>query len=702
MEQRIKGIISQRTSSGPNTSDATATPTDLLLGKVAYNNEGRFEGTIETYDGANTGGVDLITKQTIEKITNQLILKTGISEEVDVEQIPIDIAYIQSQITEYPTYVETEASRVASVVANLQNENTISFIAFSDAHLNSNDTQSVASNTHCYQGATLISQKVPINFSVHLGDLVAGTKNDTFEIHTNDLINSLRLSSTIELKRLCGNHDANSYNPDIFKNSAELYRYIGRFNKDIVRPSEWVKHNYFYFDLEEKKVRFICLNTGDGYDAPLADGGGITSYQLVWLADLLEQTGTMDDWKFIVMSHHPIHWAGRLPLVLQMLDDYNLGKSGTFEVDEETVSYDFVTNNKARLICTINGHIHNFNYGVAGESHITRVTTPNACFGRNNEYGHTKYGYSLTFARKFGDVEVDEYGNTVTTIDANGKVQSVPIVYPKKANSATDTSFIVYTIDLAKEIIYATCYGAGTDREISFKKVPYYTITNNLTMVSNNNVMSEIAEGKPYKAILTIADSEKFGEVQITMGGVDITSMAYANGVINIENVTGNIIINASIKTEEPIVNIIDLVGAVQGARIKTSTGAHEATPSNTNLCATNLIDLKPYDTRPNSPIVIRSKGVKSSTTINSNIAYCLFDANGNRLANGGGYFKDGFTERSNEFGMTINVDENYHPTITLDYPNDTANTVYGIKIGGFGNIEDWIITINQEIPEGE
>ena len=43
--------------SGINITDATATPSDVLKGKVAYNNEGKIEGTIETYDYNTSEGL---------------------------------------------------------------------------------------------------------------------------------------------------------------------------------------------------------------------------------------------------------------------------------------------------------------------------------------------------------------------------------------------------------------------------------------------------------------------------------------------------------------------------------------------------------------------------------------------------------------------------------------------------------------------
>ena len=73
-----------------------------------------------------------------------------------------------------------------------------------------------------------------------------------------------------------------------------------------------------------------------------------------------------------------------------------------------------------------------------------------------------------------------------------------------------------------------------------------YTITNNLTNVTNSNLYLSIEEGNAYTGTLTATEGYVMTNVTITMGGNDITSTAYNGGNINIESVTGNIVITAS------------------------------------------------------------------------------------------------------------------------------------------------------------
>lgn len=77
-------------------------------------------------------------------------------------------------------------------------------------------------------------------------------------------------------------------------------------------------------------------------------------------------------------------------------------------------------------------------------------------------------------------------------------------------------------------------------------EVTNYTVTNALTNITTSNEATSVASGSSYSATLTALDGFAIEEVAILMGNVDITNTAYNNGVINIESVTGNIVITAS------------------------------------------------------------------------------------------------------------------------------------------------------------
>lgn len=83
-----------------------------------------------------------------------------------------------------------------------------------------------------------------------------------------------------------------------------------------------------------------------------------------------------------------------------------------------------------------------------------------------------------------------------------------------------------------------------------------YTITNNLTNVTSNNSTASVEENASYTATLTAASGYELDTVTVTMGGTDVTSTVYANGVVTISAVTGNVVITAKatmVETESDV-----------------------------------------------------------------------------------------------------------------------------------------------------
>ena len=73
-----------------------------------------------------------------------------------------------------------------------------------------------------------------------------------------------------------------------------------------------------------------------------------------------------------------------------------------------------------------------------------------------------------------------------------------------------------------------------------------YNITNNLTNCTTNNNSLSIEGGSSYSATISANTNYEMSSITVTMGGTDITSSVVNGYVINISNVTGNIVITAS------------------------------------------------------------------------------------------------------------------------------------------------------------
>lgn len=73
-----------------------------------------------------------------------------------------------------------------------------------------------------------------------------------------------------------------------------------------------------------------------------------------------------------------------------------------------------------------------------------------------------------------------------------------------------------------------------------------YTVTNTLSHVTNSNPDTKAVLGHTYLAALEPADGYTLGTATVTMGSTDITATAYDDGIIVIDEVTGNIVITCS------------------------------------------------------------------------------------------------------------------------------------------------------------
>lgn len=100
------------------------------------------------------------------------------------------------------------------------------------------------------------------------------------------------------------------------------------------------------------------------------------------------------------------------------------------------------------------------------------------------------------------------------------------------------------------------------------------TITNNLTNATSSNAAVSIKKSSSYTATITAADGYTLdgATVTVTMGGTDITSAAYANGVITISSVTDDIVI--TIIAKKIVVNLFSKDAVVLNKRHSGSSVA--------------------------------------------------------------------------------------------------------------------------------
>lgn len=440
--------------------------------------------------------------------------------------------------TNVPDYIKTEALSVANRVAKKQAElsNQITFIAMSDAHYAGEQVDnwqeySNISTQHASMAAQIIAYNLNIDFGCHLGDYTFGSANTTVEL-LKAQINKVSQFLDINFRgipqfRTVGNHDTGEYGTLV--GASYLYEAIGSKCNGATYGS--TTYGYCYRDFNDKKVRVICLNTCEGEtDSGSSASDVISAAQRLWFAQTLYDVGSKTDaadWSIIVLGHYSLDFGGAYPLS-NIVYAYVNGNS----ITENGTTIDFSGNNSATFIADFHGHTHCFKvdslYRVAWDSsqnanigtafNAKKVCVPNVSYYRNNYYGDTSF---------FGFT----YSDSTT--------------YDKTINSGKDTAFVVNVVDLDNKVIYSYCYGAGTDRIISYGDKEYHTITNTLTHVTNSNSATSIEDGTAYSSTLTANTGYTLSTVTITMGGTDITLTAYSNGAISIASVTGDIVITA-------------------------------------------------------------------------------------------------------------------------------------------------------------
>lgn len=408
----------------------------------------------------------------------------------------------ENSVDNIPDYVEAEAERVAAVVQSRQNANTITALLCSDLHTGygySTSNQMLKSIQHCGQAMALIKKAVHIDFAAMLGDLPwdgGETAEEALEVIR--FINGYLHDAFVGIPgfRARGNHDC-LYGDDTGLTDDQIFANIGKFNAGAVFDTNNRVGGYCYRDFDNYKLRVICVNTCEASDGSFA----VSDAQNTWLQTALDLSTKESGWYSIIICHHPPDWTSSSSNLVQTIAA------------------------ASNLLCVFHGHVHGFKVDKITGTDVYRIAIPNACYGRENEYG--KNGTAE-------NSEGTEFGETET--------------YSKTANTAEDTAFCVVTIDLEAGKVYADHYGAGYSRVIAVdgSVIETHDVTNELTNVSNSSIVASVSNEASYVGNLTADSGYVIDSVTITMGGVDITDTAYSDGRISIASVTGDVVITAT------------------------------------------------------------------------------------------------------------------------------------------------------------
>ena len=359
-----------------------------------------------------------------------------------------------------PSYLSQQVEKMLLKVSEYQSDDSFVFIAASDAHYKTGDSNSETGLKHMSQAMKLITESYPVDFAAYLGDMTSGGGSKDIAESKSEImkVNSALFSSLHALPSfVC--HGSEDYLLNSFHrndgciNQTDIRNLITAQNKNIAEGSGNIERGYFFRDINDRKVRVICLNTSDTYGSDLtatSETALMSSEQLQWLCQSLDLSGKADaeKWGIVLLGYHPLDMIGKFSVAVRILESY-VGGTAINVVTENgaNIVYNFSGKNKAKILGQFHGHLHNYRVEFITGSNIPLVCIPNASFYNNNFYSNDSYTQEENLA----------YSEAVT--------------YNKRVNTAHDTSFCVIVIDKESGKINAVHYGAGVDRTIEDTQV---------------------------------------------------------------------------------------------------------------------------------------------------------------------------------------------------------------------------------------
>ena len=612
-------------------------------------------------------------------IADAIRAKDGTTGTMTLDQMPEKIAAITTADNivhgDIPDYIKAAALEVAKKVRAVQTEESITFIAMSDAHQLDTSSDIVTGNLHAGMAAKALAYIIPnIDFACFLGDYTAGSSTtaiDEGKRHFAEINADIdEAFAGIPQFRTVGNHDPLGYsysqNGD-YLDQATLYSLIGKYNDDGITVMGSTIGGYCYRDFPDKKVRVICLNTAEMTSAASGSAENMTGAQKLWFANTLKAVGAKSGWNVLILSHHPLDWGG-VCILSNIVKAYVDGSSITVS-SGNTVN--FSGSNSAKILAAVHGHVHCFksaqlnsiSSSTGTPYNVWRVATPNMCFARNNEYGQN--GNAEYYGIEFGE----------------------ETTYNKTAGTANDTAFVVNVVNPSEQKIYSFCYGAGYDREI-------YTgvVSIAVTGVTLDQTSGTLTVGDTVTLTATVSPSDASNKaviwetsdssVAIVANGV-VTALKDGTAVITAKTEDGGFTATYSLTVKVATVDVLATYGYADNTRLSTSSGSEKTAAGYVTIGHTAPI---PVDktTYPNGATLRVTGAVNclgndwNGSDNGGDSAWALYTTGGTAFSSGG------YIEAKTHLVGTITVDAD-KTGFTLDLASMAAPRYLKFCVRGVG-----------------
>lgn len=397
-----------------------------------------------------------------------------------------------------------------------------SFGAISDVHLSVDTAESDFATALTY-----LNNNENVAFTCISGDLTNNGTESEFTTYKNLVTAN---SSNTPVYATNGNHDLfNSFSDELWNKYVNNTRdYLFKYKNDV--------------------FIFLALNT------TTEPNDAFTSEQMSWVETQLEKYSTA---RIFMFTHCFINGT----------------QNGN--INDAYKSYILTTTNKCGMwLINLMKQYKNVSL-FTGHSHIkfiaqeleSKVTVCNNI--DNTEIGYLLHIPSITVPRGVTNGSIDFSGLYAESEGVIVDVYENCILY--RGRNFVDKKFIPIG-----QFVLPYIQGSLPEPAI-------YTVTNTLSNVTNSNNSTEVTEGESYTATITINTGYELSNVIVTMNGEDITSTAYSNGIISIENITGDITITATATIIDIACTGISLNNTQLTFTNKTSqTLTATVTPSNT------------------------------------------------------------------------------------------------------------------------